>query len=121
MQRLFLVLVLAAAMSGCVSPVRKALVGPPPRSGAETCEELGGRIQRVCGGDAKACTVSYSDGGRPCSDSSECMGLCYVPDTRLISLPPGKNKGICQKTNVMCGCYSEVIRGVVQRAGHCAA
>jgi hypothetical protein len=114
--RSFVVLVIAATIDACVH----VPAGPRPDADRVTCGEHGGTIQKVCGAGYEACVAPYTDGGEPCSDSSECLGRCTVPASQGI-IPAGKNKGTCQETNIPCDCYQEVLHGKVRRAGFCPA
>ncbi len=53
------------------------------------------------------CNLKYKDGGKPCSDSSECEGRCITE-----SLPPFfTGLGYCEKYHATFGCYGEVENG----------
>lgn len=114
-------LFLAAVMlNACSHAEKKKFAAPATNADQATCEASGGKIQRVCGDGYFACVAPYPDGGKHCSDSSECFGTCSVPAAQTV-FPPGKNKGTCQKTTVPCECYRKVIHGEVQLAGYCPA
>lgn len=98
----------------------KEIAAPAPWSDAATCEAGGGRIQDVCGAGHSACATAFVDGGKPCADGSECLGRCIVPASQPM-IPPWENKGACAASTIICGCYQEVKRGKVQRAGFCPA
>jgi hypothetical protein len=52
-------------------------------------------------GQATYCHFTYSDGGKSCQSSDECLGGCVVSD--LVSEVP--EKGTCKRTSNPFGCY----------------
>lgn len=75
------------------------------------CVSQGGFVERAGILGAERCTMTYSDGGNICIDSSNCQGKCVTGvgggDSNAVS-------GQCQKTDNPFGCYSEVLGGKVQ-------
>ncbi|CAM3850925.1 hypothetical protein [Litorimonas haliclonae] len=75
------------------------------------CVSQGGFVERAGIIGAERCTMTYSDGGNICIDSSNCQGKCVADvnagDTGAVS-------GQCQKTDNPFGCYSEVVAGKIQ-------
>ena len=61
------------------------------------------------------CVTPYSDGGKTCTDSTDCEGLCTTDDDRW---PRGADiKGpVCEFTDSPFGCRSEVENGVADFA-----
>ncbi len=75
------------------------------------CKAMNGVIQPVCLMGHPQCVVEFSDGGKTCSDSSDCQGRC-VADSSAQMMQPAK--GTCAKTSYPCGCFSLVVNGVAQ-------
>ena len=75
------------------------------------CLSQGGFVERAGIIGAERCTMTYSDGGNICIDSSNCQGIC-VADVNAGD--KGAVSGQCQKTDNPFGCYSEVVAGKVQ-------
>jgi len=75
------------------------------------CVSQGGFVERAGIIGAERCTMTYSDGGNICIDSSNCQGIC-VADVNAGD--KGAVSGQCQKTDNPFGCYSEVVAGKVQ-------
>jgi hypothetical protein len=118
--RYSILLMAAAMLNACSHAAKKDFAGFDTGADQATCEAHGGKRVRVCGDGYVACVTPYPDGGKPCADSSECLGTCYVPAAQSV-FPSGKNKGICQKTTAPCECYRKVIHGEVERGGNCPA
>lgn len=84
--------------------VQQALTANPA-----ACAKAGGEIRKVCMLGTPMCVVAFSDAGKSCSDSSECMGNCTLP----MSAPPGQPAtGQCTANNDPCGCFQLVEKGV---------
>lgn len=74
----------------------------------KACEAAGGTVQRAGLRGWENCVIPFADGGKVCSDNSECQGQCrYTGDWP----PTGKVTGLCQKDNMPFGCYSEMQGG----------
>ena len=58
---------------------------------------------------AQYCRYVYSDGGRVCYSSQECMGACVITD-RPVPGQPAPVVGECKRTNSPFGCYALVER-----------
>ena len=77
----------------------------------EACAKTGGEVRRVCLMGTPMCVVPFSDAGKTCSDSSECMGTCRGDG----SATPGQPAtGKCQANTDPCGCFQTVEKGVAQ-------
>lgn len=74
------------------------------------CVAQGGFVERAGLLGAERCTMTYSDGGNICIDSSNCQGKCVTG----VGGDKGAVSGQCQKTDNPFGCYSEVLGGKVQ-------
>jgi hypothetical protein len=77
----------------------------------EECERNGGYVQGVCMFGIPACIIPFSDAGKPCSDSSECEGLCWNEDWGLRQ--GDKAAGQCTANAQECKCGVEIRGGVV--------
>lgn len=92
-------------------------------AGSLLCKARSGKVQYVCLLGEAQCVQTYPDGGKPCRNSSECSGGCYVdtekcgPDNRCHSFGPPevgtKVDGVCLRSNRACGEFSRVENGVV--------
>ena len=61
-----------------------------------------------------ACIDIYSDGGKVCSDSSECEGRCT---TREVVEAGARISGVCQGSGLdRFGCYNQISNGVARPA-----
>lgn len=85
------------------SPFQKAM---SPEKRAE-CEASGGAVEQRGMGGLESCVHTYADGGKACTDSSQCEGKCVGapgPETQ-------QTAGSCQKDDKLFGCYSEILGG----------
>jgi hypothetical protein len=84
-------------------------------SAAETsaCRARGGTMKPVCMMGTVTCVVRYRDGGKRCTDASECEGNCVYEGE---DPPPPDPNGNCQRTSDPCGCWSLMMNGRVQPA-----
>ena len=90
-------------------PTPSALSVPPN----ESCEMSGGTIEKVGLDGRPACVILTSDGGKACSDSSQCDGRCIVDDWEG-DKPPSvgtRSDGMCEAANLTFGCIAEIRRG----------
>jgi len=81
----------------------------------KACAEFGGNYTQAGLLGYYSCFVDYADGGKTCSDLSDCEGRCMA--TNASGFDPdasGGQTGKCQLTDSPFGCYSEIIEGVVQ-------
>ena len=67
------------------------------------CMISGGRMQSGSAESGNQCILSYIDGGRSCTNSSQCLGGCVTDKPENL----GK-KGICRPTNSKQGCLTEI-------------
>lgn len=92
----------------------------------EKCKSAGGKISTVCSTRTQKCIVAYSDAGKACDDSSQCLGGCYLDLEKLcISRgtdcfgrdgPPkvgDKASGTCKPDNNPCGNFWKVDNGKI--------
>jgi len=79
------------------------------------CIEFGGNYVRAGLLGYYNCFVDYADGGKTCSDVSDCEGRCMATNARAFDPDaPGGQTGTCQLTDSPFGCNSEIVAGVVQ-------
>jgi hypothetical protein len=76
------------------------------------CVRKGGYIDGAGLFGLPFCKFDYSDGGKLCSDDSDCQGKCTIEYGRT----PEQTKPRCTYDNSWDGCYSEVVKGEVQPA-----
>lgn len=79
----------------------------------KTCEDANGVVIQhlFSSGKYYVCKQAYCDAGQSCSDSSECIGSCFV-DT---DAPEGETMGVCQASNLYPDCYTTFKNG---KPGH---
>lgn len=66
---------------------------------------------------APACVQPLPDGGKACTDRTDCEGRCLNEGSLL---PPGTvTNGICQRLEPLDGCWQEVDSGLATQ-GWCA-
>lgn len=75
------------------------------------CSEVGGVIERVCSSGTEMCVVKYSDAGKSCADSSECLGACLSVDVH--AQLGDMVKGVCAVSTTPCGLFLPVKNGEV--------
>jgi hypothetical protein len=83
----------------------------------QECISQGGRIDYVGMLGVPACVKSYADADQPCTDTTQCHGLCLAADKDPVGSTPAT--GHCEKNDHdHFGCYNTVQQGVVV-AGLC--
>lgn len=84
---------------------------PPNEQGScdqSTCAAAKGHCVWGGFGCVSVCALLTTDVRRPCSDSSECQGMCLAPS----DIPPGEKRvGACSGTMMPRGCYNVVRAG----------
>lgn len=139
MQRVALIAILTAAalLSGCM-PTPQPVKGPVEPTAAElrnveqarelmlpgdadavsfnrnrsACEALSGSFRPDGRLGASHCVITYSDGGKPCSDDADCKGDCRGKvEPAAASEAAAKAPGLCQQTTSRFGCYSTIRNG----------
>ena len=83
----------------------------PTASETRACAARGGTIQPVCMLGQLTCVIRYRDGGKRCSDKSDCLGECQYEGPEP---PPPNAAGRCQRTSDPCGCKALVHHGNVE-------
>jgi hypothetical protein len=85
-----------------IHPASAALDGCAERGGAPTSGPFKERY----------CRVPYADGGRACTDKSQCQGACIVLGGVAKTQPAAARVfGVCETANVQYGCFSLVEHG----------
>lgn len=83
------------------------------RRAAAVCKARGGVIRTVCLRAQPMCVLLYRDAGRPCTDSSQCLGRCLASGPTRRPFWPWEKPvvGACARDNDPCGCKTEIVRG----------
>jgi len=84
----------------------------------EACEAGGGELRYVCMFGMPSCVQLFSDGGKPCSSSSECHGLCVIRTGYPGEDPPKAGQpaeGRCELDDDRCGCWIRIEDGIAQK------
>ena len=96
----------------------------PNRGYAEqnSCVQRGGKYEQVGMFASWACVIPYPDGGRICSDDSQCKGGCIFEFGGGGSEPKkgDRTSGVCQRTDEQFGCFAHVKNGRLVDDGLCA-
>jgi hypothetical protein len=112
--------VLVALLSACTSMrLERARAAALNEIDVDTCIAEGGQVKGVCMFGTPACVKAFSDAGKPCSDSSECDGMCWVQENTNTWERAEPVAGVCQDTTDTCGCWEEVIGGRLSGNGGC--
>ena len=74
-----------------------------------TCQSRGGRV--ISFGPPASCYETYSDGGKICSDSSECEGTCVVEEPLYVEAGE-ETSGMCQAEEPVSSCYATITKGI---------
>lgn len=78
------------------------------------CQKLGGKVVPAGMRQADHCEYKLPDGGQVCSNHSDCLGECLLPDS-VKGLQHGEaTKGLCAKSNLPYGCRALVNDGVFE-------
>jgi hypothetical protein len=82
----------------------------PGPSGAEICRAHEGEMRKVCKSQFPTCVRRFSDGGKPCTDGSQCKaGRCVHQGEDVAAGTRGG--GACDLNNDPCGCRNLVVGG----------
>jgi hypothetical protein len=94
------------------------------------CETAGGEWIRWCRASELRCVMSWPDGGKSCTDSSDCDSKTCMID---LTIRCDKNQqctephepaagspavGTCKTRDVRCGSYIEIKKGIAQEPYH---
>jgi hypothetical protein len=75
------------------------------------CQAKGGHIRSVGMFGTPVCAIPFVDGGKSCSDKSDCSGKCLIYNS---DLPVGaSSSGQCQRDDHIDGCWSEIVNGKI--------
>jgi hypothetical protein len=77
----------------------------------EKCVARGGAWKRVCLAQRLYCVLPTADGGKPCTDSSQCASGCTVGGGSPAGNAPAG--GQCRRDNDPCGCWTYVRDGML--------
>jgi hypothetical protein len=91
------------------------------------CEKAGGTWKAWCVPNTASCAMPWPDGGKQCSDSSECESRMCMVDLE-VNCEPGEEcidppvlpktgdraMGICKREDLSCGSYIEIKGGIAQ-------
>jgi hypothetical protein len=110
---------LAFVILSCAAPVPHH--SKPDLTEQRACTQRGGKYEQVGMFGTWACVVPYSDGGRVCTEDSQCVGGCIF---EFGSGGPEPKKGdrvngICQRTDAQFGCIAHVKDGYLIDDGIC--
>jgi len=99
-------------LGGFCASVRTYLAYPPEKLGecdAARCKAAGGACGYAGMACPRACIRRTTDGGKPCSDSSECQSACTTKE----NIPAGqKARGTCHELALVLGCSRPVRQGL---------
>ena len=76
------------------------------------CEAAGGTVQRAGMLGWENCIQTFTDGGKTCADSADCMGECRITGDFVEVGAPAT--GQCTRNDKVFGCYQTIENG---RAG----
>lgn len=91
------------------APVGQAAQTPADEGAA--CAARGGKMLPQGRMQTMQCVVSYSDGGKRCTDGDQCEGSCRIPDVANAPHAGAAAVGQCQPTSSRFGCYTTVEDG----------
>ncbi|WP_440904837.1 hypothetical protein ACMZOO_00960 [Catenovulum sp. SX2] len=75
------------------------------------CSNYGGVIEKVCSSGKKQCVIQFSDSGKSCLDSSECLGACL--STNHNAQIGEEVSGQCASSSNPCGLFMPIENGKV--------
>lgn len=84
--------------------------GPTPEE-ERACAARGGKMQRICMLGELACVLRFRDGGKRCTDGSECFGKVCLWQGE--GEPPARGSGGCVRTSDPCGCRATITGGAI--------
>ena len=80
------------------------------------CNRKGGRVERRGRAGMQMCVMPYLDGGKLCTDSSQCEARCIVEGNPEPGSADEDVVGICQRDDRLFGCFGEVTDGRITQA-----
>lgn len=90
--------------------------GGLPEVDAAQCEADGGFVERRGMIGLPICVTPYEDGGKACTDSSECQGQCILKSWGAEEPGEGPIVGSCEPDDKTFGCFGIVTNGKVESA-----
>lgn len=93
------------------APPQPQLPGTMSQAERDACAAEGRIVERAGMMGAERCTKPYSDGGKPCADSTQCDGLCRAPSDKEMG---DVSLGVCQMNDNPFGCHAEIRNGIVE-------
>jgi hypothetical protein len=115
--RFALVGLTGAIASGCGHPRPDPVALPPGAQSADPkqCQARKGRLVQTIMPGFKVCAIPYADGGKTCTDGSQCEGSCLVtqadPEWANARRLGQTVAGHCQTEMPFLGCFAPVERG----------
>ena len=101
---------LILALTAC-SALPPLIVTPQPTAGPvvppdneQDCLEQGGTWGPQGLAQTEMCDLPATDAGKPCTDSSQCQGLCFASDT--------PSTGTCSPRTLNFGCHDVMEDGI---------
>jgi hypothetical protein len=77
------------------------------------CRSKGGTYKGVGIFGTPSCVIPYSDAGKVCRDSSDCVGKCTI-ELDQTKGESQRTSGFCEADNAHFGCFAEIVNGVEQ-------
>lgn len=110
----FFIFVLSLSVAACSSYTTH---NPRIAGDSEIADCIAGGGEMLPGGMLQSiqCVTPYSDGGKTCTDSTDCEGLCTTDDERWPHDADIKGP-VCEFTDSPFGCRAEVKNGVADFA-----
>ena len=108
---LLVVLLLAAACAPTAGPGPDVIVTDEHLEAF--CKAKGGVLERVGKAQAPRCIIPYADGGKACTDGSQCLGKRCTGDIEDVGAA-NPATGTCVATNNPFGCNTVIEAGVAR-------
>jgi hypothetical protein len=113
----WLIFSLLAALSGCGAwndfrmeqSIKHMRAEALKEIDVDECKASGGSVEGVCMFGLPACVIPFADAGQPCSDSSQCEGLCWNDGWGMAQ--GTEATGYCTANAQDCKCGVEILDG----------
>ena len=109
-----------AEATGDTAQVTSSMPVPPGGAMSQVeqieCNRKGGRVERRGRAGMQMCVMPYLDGGKLCTDSSQCEARCIVEGNPEPGSATEDVVGICQRDDRLFGCFGEVKDGRIAQA-----
>ena len=115
--RLAIVCLIGLAASACGHSRPDPVALPPGVQSADPkqCKARSGRLVQTIMPGFKVCAIPYADGGKACTDGSQCEGACLVtqgdPEWANARRLGQAVAGHCQAEEPFLGCFATVEQG----------